>query len=658
MDQAVSAGGQFYKDAEVGDAHNATRIDLADGWDLRQAADDLLSPTGALPVGGSDVDGAVVLNVHFDIAFILDGPDGLATGADDCAQFVRVHVQDEHARGVGGEFRAGRRNGLAQDVQNLQAGLAGLLQGLGHNPVGDALDLDVHLQGGDPLLRPGDLEVHIAQVVLHPQDVGQDAVAVPLLDQSHRDARDVGLDGHPGIHERQGGAADGGHRGGAVGREDLADDADGIRELVLRRDDGQERPLRQRAVADLPPPRTPQRAGLAGAVGREVVVVHVPLRLLGGEVVQQLLLPGGAQRRHGEDLGLATGEEAGAVGAGQEPHLRGEGPDGVRVSPIHAHAVFQNAPPDHLPHNFLKRLPDQQRFGRLPELLLQFVHQAVDGSVASRLIRRVVEGGEQTVADVLPHLGDQWPRDGVGDVVALGLAHRLPHLLLDGDYVLDGLMAQPERLQDDLFGHLVGAGLHHQDGLGGPCQPQVQETALHLRDGGVDHQSAVYVADARGADRPSEGDVGNRQSGRGGDDGEDVRLMLLVLREGRDDNLYLMPHVLGEQRAQGTVGQAGDEDGALGGAALPALEGAGNAAGRVESLLKVHRQREEIYPFPLLGGHSSGSQQDGVTAADGDGATGLQGQMARLQGEGMVPQPGYEGATFHYLLHARSPHGG
>ena len=40
-----------------------------------------------------------------------------------------------------------------------------------------------------PALGPGDLEVHVAEVVLDAGDVGEDDVVVTLLDQAHGDAR-------------------------------------------------------------------------------------------------------------------------------------------------------------------------------------------------------------------------------------------------------------------------------------------------------------------------------------------------------------------------------------------------------------------------------------------------------------------------------------
>ena len=83
-----------------------------------------------------------------------------------------------------------------------------------------------------PVLRAGDLEVHVAEVVLDAGDVGEDGVVVALLDQAHRDARDRRLDRHARVHQRQRGAADRGHRRRAVGLEDVRHDADRVRELL------------------------------------------------------------------------------------------------------------------------------------------------------------------------------------------------------------------------------------------------------------------------------------------------------------------------------------------------------------------------------------------------------------------------------------------
>ena len=62
---------------------------------------------------------------------------------------------------------------------------------------GDGGDLDVHLQRGDALLGAGDLEVHVAEVILVAEDVGQHGEAAVFLDQAHRDARHGRFSGTP-----------------------------------------------------------------------------------------------------------------------------------------------------------------------------------------------------------------------------------------------------------------------------------------------------------------------------------------------------------------------------------------------------------------------------------------------------------------------------
>jgi hypothetical protein len=78
--------------------------------------------------------------------------------------------------------------------------------------LGDALDLDVHLQRGHTGRRAGDLEVHVAEVVLVAEDVGQHGETVAFLDQAHGDAGDVRLERHAGVHHRQAAAAHRRHR--------------------------------------------------------------------------------------------------------------------------------------------------------------------------------------------------------------------------------------------------------------------------------------------------------------------------------------------------------------------------------------------------------------------------------------------------------------
>src|SRR4029453_8670650 len=112
-----------------------------------------------------------------------------------------------------------------------------------HDVHRDPTDLDVHLKTSYAPLGAGDLEVHVAIVILGAHDVGEDPEPLAFLDEAHGDARDWRPQGYAGVHQGHGGAAYGGHGGGAVGLQDVGDNADSIRELFLRRQHRFDRPV-------------------------------------------------------------------------------------------------------------------------------------------------------------------------------------------------------------------------------------------------------------------------------------------------------------------------------------------------------------------------------------------------------------------------------
>ena len=122
-------------------------------------------------------------------------------------------------------------------------------------------------------------------------------------------------DRHAGVQERERRAADRAHRRRAVRLQRLGDEADRVREVLGRRDHRLERPLGERAVADVAALRAAHEARLPDRVGREVVVVHVAALRLEREVVDALALLGGAEREQGHDLRLPAREERRAVRA-------------------------------------------------------------------------------------------------------------------------------------------------------------------------------------------------------------------------------------------------------------------------------------------------------------------------------------------------------
>ena len=210
---------------------------------------------------------------------------------------------------------------------------------------GQAVVLQVHLNGGDALLGAGHLEVHLAVEVLHALNVDEGGEgAVVVLDQTAGNTGHRGGDGYAGIHQSQRGATDGALRGGAVGGYHLRHHADGIGELLHRGDHRQQGALGQSAVADLAAAGAAGGLGLAHGVAGEVVVVHIALLGLLPDGVQLLAGGQGVQRADGQHLRLAAGEQAGAVDPGQHAHLGVQGTDLVLLAAIHAVALQQPLP--------------------------------------------------------------------------------------------------------------------------------------------------------------------------------------------------------------------------------------------------------------------------------------------------------------------------
>jgi hypothetical protein len=152
--------------------------------------------------------------------------------ADHVADFVRLDLEGDHAwrpsrqRGARGFQRA------AHFFKDMQTAFARLNQRGVHDLLGDAGNLDVHLQRGDATGGAGHLEVHVAEVVLVTENIRQHREAVALFDQAHRDTRDVVFQRHAGIHQRQAAAAHRRHRAGTVGFGDFRNQTDRISKLI------------------------------------------------------------------------------------------------------------------------------------------------------------------------------------------------------------------------------------------------------------------------------------------------------------------------------------------------------------------------------------------------------------------------------------------
>ncbi len=173
-------------------------------------------------------------------------------------------------------------------------------------------------------------------------DVGEDGVIVAFLDETHGDAGDRALELDAGVVEREAGAADRGHRRGAVRLENVGDDADGVGRLVGAGENGGDGALGECSVAHFATTDAGHTSCFTNAEGREVVVEHEVFLLLAFVALEALPVVGGAEGGGDQGLGFAAGEERGTVGAGQNAGLDADGADLVEGAAIGTDAFLRD----------------------------------------------------------------------------------------------------------------------------------------------------------------------------------------------------------------------------------------------------------------------------------------------------------------------------
>ncbi len=391
-------------------------------------------------------------------------------------------------------------------------------------------------------------------------------------------------------------------------------------------------------MADLATLGAAHAAGLTGAEGREVVVVHVALAVDRLDSVEALPLVEHAQGADGEHLGLAALEEAGAVDQRQVVALDVEGTHLVRATAVHAQAGLDHG----LTHGVLLELLELHGDGAGPLVLLLLAELGADALLEvgdlglSGLLVGALDGDLHLVhvgEDTVVHLGDRLVElvlaDGQRAVGLDDLVEELLLLLAEGG---DGLLAKGHGCEHVLLGDLVGAGLEHGDVGGGTRELEVEVGVVLLLIGRVDDEllGVAVAADADARQRTLEGHAAHSQRGGGAHDRDGVDRVDLVGDQGHRDDLDLVAEAVGEGRAQRAVDHAGRERGLLGGTGLTLEVAAGDAADRVHLLDEVDRQGEEVVVLALLG-DDDGHVDGGVAALDEALTRRLLGELTGLE---------------------------
>ena len=150
---------------------------------------------------------------------------------------------------------------------------------------------------------------------------------------------------------------------------------------------------------------------------------------------------------------------------------------------------------------------------------------------------------------------------------------------------------------------------------------------------GLTTSSPSIRRDAHGADRAEERQRRDRERRRGAVDREDVVRHDHVGGEHGADHLHLVLEALRPERPDRAVDHARGERRALGGAALPLEEAAGDLPGGVHPLLDVDRQREEVRVGARVVAPDGRREDHRVAASDDDRAVRLLRELARLEAQ-------------------------
>ena len=365
-------------------------------------------------------------------------------------------------------------------------------------------------------------------------------------------------------------------------------------------------------------------------------MVHIPLLLLFPDGVQLLGGGEGVQGADGQHLGLAPGEEAGAVDAGQHAHLGGQGTDLVLGAPVYAVALQQPGLDDLLLELVGELLQVLVHVGVLLQILLMpMLDHGVPAGFPDVLVvgvhgglGLVHEAGDDVVEQLLIEIGV-----GVIELLLADLGH---HLIDEGHLLLVLLVGGLDGLEHHVVGDLVGPGLDHDHLFPGGDHGHVHVGGLGLPGVGVDHDLTVHQTHLHRAHRSVPGDVGDGQGGGGADEGGHLGGAVPVHAHDGSHDGHVIAEVAGEQGADGPVDDPAGEDALLTGTALPAHEGAGDAAYGIHLLLKVHAEREEINAVPGPGG--GGTEDGGLAVGDQHGGVGQLGQLAGFQSQGTARQ--------------------
>ena len=223
VNQAIGARHDFDKRAEIGDTTDEAVVHFADFGFFDDRLDACHCGLGRhRRIDRGDEHGAVIGDVDLSAGLFDDATDDLAAGANHLADLRRIDLQDDNPRSVIGELFAMFGNRGVHIIENLQSSDCApcrapvRIVSISRPVILISIWMEVTPAGG-----AGDLEVHIAEMIFIAEDVGQDDDFVVSLIRPIAIPATAVLIGTPASISASEAAADGRHRRGTVGFQDI-----------------------------------------------------------------------------------------------------------------------------------------------------------------------------------------------------------------------------------------------------------------------------------------------------------------------------------------------------------------------------------------------------------------------------------------------------
>src|SRR5205814_1822757 len=251
VDEAFGAGHDLDKRAERGRALDCAFVRLANHRLRGERLNHLTRSLHRLAPDRGDRYQPGIIDCDLSASLLLDTADRLPLRSDQIADLLRIDVHRHDARRILRQIRTRLRERLRHLAKNVKSSLTRLRQCFLDDLEIESFDLDVHLDRSDSVLGASDLEVHVAEVILCTEDVGEDRVLRAFLDQTHGNAGHRGAERNTGVEQRQRATAHRRHRRGPVRLENVRHDADRIREILEGGQHALQRALGAIAVSDL-----------------------------------------------------------------------------------------------------------------------------------------------------------------------------------------------------------------------------------------------------------------------------------------------------------------------------------------------------------------------------------------------------------------------